>query len=180
MRASPAPRSGPGPEGLRGDAGPDPLLLGLRALAREEIELARSLLAEAVAARPDDADAHAFLGCALLAAGVVPDGIDAIGRAVALAPDGFASNLKAGELSLRLGDPRSAEANFLKALRAAAPASPDAAAARVLLTEARRRSRASIPHEAFLPPRRLPNWLGGRRRVPAEAPPATEAKGAIG
>lgn len=157
----------------------DPRLEGVRALAREEVAVARDWLLRAVERQPDDAVAHAYLGCALLASGDVHAGMGHTALALELAPDGFTSNLKAGELDLRLGDPSSAEARFLAALRAAAPGSRDREAARALLSEARRRSRASIPHHAFLPSWRWLGRLGGRRKERAETRTAGEAGGTI-
>jgi Tfp pilus assembly protein PilF len=158
----------------------DPRLLGVRALAREELDLARLWLERAVEEMPDDPDAHAYLGCTLLAVGEVASGMEETETALRLSPDGFASNLKAGELALRLGDPTSAEARFLKALRAVAPGTADAAATKALLAEARRRARASIPHEVSLPSRRWPRWFrrAGRPTVPMSSP--NEAGGTIG
>jgi tetratricopeptide (TPR) repeat protein len=154
----------------------DPLAEGIRALGREEVEPALGWLRQAVIDRPNDATVHAYLGCALLGAGDVAAGMEHTAIALRLDPEGFAANLKAGELDLRLGDPLAAEARFLAALRASSPGR-DRDAARLLLSEARRRARAGIPHHAT-----LPSWrpLGRRRRkdrtgrpMPGEAGGAT-------
>lgn len=141
---------------------------GLRALAREEVGAALEHLQAAVAQAPDLPEAHAYLSSALIARGEVAGAQGAVETALRLAPDGFAPNLKAGELSLRLGDPDRAATHFLVALRAAEPGTRDAAAAKVLLAESRRRVRDSIPHHAVLPAWRLRRWRRGDRLDPVE------------
>jgi tetratricopeptide (TPR) repeat protein len=158
---------------------PDALVAGLIALSREELDVAREHLARAISEAPDLGDAHAYLGCALLASGEMRHGMDEIAVALRLSPDGFAANVKAGELALRVGDPCAAESHFLKALRASPPGTRDAEAARALLSEARRRSRASITHQAFLPSPRLPRWIGRKRKETAEVRMPGEAGGTI-
>jgi Flp pilus assembly protein TadD len=153
----------------------DPLSEGLRLLGREEVGPALERLRRAITDRPDDAVAHAYLGCALLGAGDVRGAMDHAATALRLDPDGFASNLKAGELDLRLGDPASAEAHFLAALRASAPGR-DRDAARLLLAETRRRARAGIPHHASLPSWR-PFGRLRRRGTHMDGPVAPEEAG---
>jgi hypothetical protein len=79
---------------------------------------------------------------------------------VALDPDGFAPQLKAGELAFRLGNLSSAEHEFLAALRVTVPGAPEMTGARRWLAITRERSRRSVDRRALLP--RLP----GLARLP--------------
>jgi len=168
------------------DDGREQFRLGLLALAREEAEPARRHLEQAAALLPESAEVHAYLGCALLSAGAPAEAIGATETALQLAPDGFGPNLKGGELALRLGDPDLAERRFLAALRAAVPSSPDAAAARTLLSEARRRRAHSIRREAFLPSVRsrvglhLPRWRAAGRDATGSRLEAAHGTGEAG
>lgn len=135
----------------------------LRALAREEWVEGRDGLLAVVAGEPDNADAWAYLSGAHLALAEVEPARHASERALELDPDGFAPRLKAGELALRLGDLRLAEAQFLAALRAVEPGTSEAAAARRLLALVRTRLERSIRHGAQLP--RWPGLARLRRRA---------------
>lgn len=130
----------------------------LRALAREEWLEGRDGLLRVVADEPDNADAWAYLSGAHLALAEVEPAQQASERALELDPDGFAPLLKAGELALRLGDLRLAETQFVAALRAVEPGTPQAAAARRLLVLVRTRLDRSIRHGAILPRLR---WRAG-------------------
>jgi tetratricopeptide (TPR) repeat protein len=129
----------------------DHLRRGLDALRREEWDIALSALSAAVAADPQLAVGHAYLSGALLALGRPLEAQDAVEVALRLDPDGFASLLKAGELAMRLGDLDRAEIDFLAALRAAAPGSPESIVARRWLVLTRERDRRSIRGQAVLP-----------------------------
>jgi len=141
--------------------------VGLRALAREEIEPAILAFEAAVAERPNDADRLAFLAAALFAGrrGVQAEAV--LDRALAVAPGGFWPNLKAGEIRLRLGDPVAAETLLLVALRAAPHGSREATEAAALLARSRTARARSISHHAV-----LPRWLRGRSRSSAGEPGA--------
>jgi tetratricopeptide (TPR) repeat protein len=142
------------------------LAAALDALRIEDFATGCRLLEERVEGRPDDAESWAYLTGALLALGRPLEAQDASERALAADPDGFAPNLKAAELALRLGLPALAERHGLAALRAARPGSQDGAAARAVLAEARVRTRRGIDRRAELPPRlRRPDVLVGRRAV---------------
>ena len=124
---------------------------GLIALAREEIGEAEPLLRALAAELPDDADVRAFLATAWFAQGRIEEARAAMSLALALGPDRFAPNIKAGEFDLRLGDLDAAELHFKQALRVAAHGSRDAAAARTLLGETRQRAGRSIVRQASFP-----------------------------
>jgi tetratricopeptide (TPR) repeat protein len=140
------------------------LLAALRFLAREEYVEGRDALLALVAARPDDATAWAYLSGAHLALAQADAAQVASARALELDPGGFAPLLKAGELSLRLGDLHAAEARFVAALRSVEPASSEAAAARRALVVVRTRLRGSVAHRASFPALRT---LAGRVRRPS-------------
>jgi tetratricopeptide (TPR) repeat protein len=145
---------------------------GLIALAREEIDVAEPLLREVVAAAPENADALAYLATAWVVQGRVEAAREAMDLALTLGPDQFGPNLKAGELDLRLGDLDAAELHFKQALRVAAHGSRDAAAARTLLGETRRRASRSIVRKASFPrwqrPAFLHRPLRGSLSIPVE------------
>jgi tetratricopeptide (TPR) repeat protein len=132
---------------------------GLVALAREQVDDAEPLLREVVAAEPTDADALAYLATAWVVQGRVEAAREAMSLALTLGPDRFAPNLKGGELDLRLGDLDAAEHHFRQALQVAAHGSRDAAAARTLLGETRRRANRSIVRKASFPRWRRPAFL---------------------
>jgi len=140
----------------------------LRLLAREEVVEGRDALLAIVAADPGSAPAWAYLSGAHLGLGAVAEAQEASERALALDPGGFAPLLKAGELAFRLGDLSAAEAWFLAALRAADPASRDAAVAKDDLVIVRKRLRTSISHGAVLPRLRLPFARFRLREKPLE------------
>jgi tetratricopeptide (TPR) repeat protein len=131
----------------------DPLELGLRYLSHERIDDAIDALHAAVEAHPADAARHAFLAAALFAGARADDAESAITRALELAPAGFWSNLKAGELRFRLGDSAAAEDHFLIALRSVEPGTAEAKAAGESLVRARRSRAKAIEHRAVLPAR---------------------------
>jgi tetratricopeptide (TPR) repeat protein len=133
---------------------------GLRALAHERVDVAVDQLGLAAQGAPDDATVQAFYASALFAAARPADSADAIGRSLALAPDAYWPNLKAGELRLRLGDPAAAADHFLVAVRAVEPGTADATAAQLALVRARRELASGVSHRAVLP---RVNWLAGRR-----------------
>jgi len=125
--------------------------IALRALAHEEFRIGRDLLLHIVQEVPTWADAWALLSGAHLAVAEVEQATIASERALALAPDRFLPRLKAGELAFRLGHVERATVEFLAALRAVDPATPDAAAAKQALAIARAAGRAGIAHRARLP-----------------------------
>lgn len=145
---------------------------GLVALAREEIDAAEPLLRAVVAGAPDDADALAYLATAWIAQGRVEAAREAMDLALTLGPDRFGPNMKAGELDLRLGNLDAAEIHIKQALRVAVHGSRDAAAARTLLGETRRRASRSITRKASFPRWRRPAFLHrpdrGRLSIPVE------------
>jgi Flp pilus assembly protein TadD len=124
---------------------------GLNALRREEFADAVAHLQAAEREAPTDAAAPAYLSGAYLALGRPEEAVAAVERALALQPNGFAPRLKAGEMAIRLGDLRRAEADFLAAVRSAAPGSPELAVARQWLAISRQRLRRSISRGALLP-----------------------------
>jgi hypothetical protein len=110
----------------------------------------------------------------MLALGRPLDAQADIAKALELDPKSFAVNQKAGELSLRLGVLDTAADQFLAAVRAARPGSPDELAAASALALVRKRQRSSISHHAVLPrlsvgrTRALRSrWLGLLRRSSA-------------
>jgi tetratricopeptide (TPR) repeat protein len=142
------------------------LAAGLNALRREEFADAIAHLEAAEREASADPAAPAYLSGAFLALGRPDEAAAAVERALALEPDGFAPRLKAGELALRLGDLGRAEADFLAAVRSAAPGSPELAVARQWLAISRQRLRRSISRGAL-----LPDLRGlGRRLLGAVAP----------
>ena len=145
---------------------------GLIALAREQLDVAEPLLRSVVADAPDDPDPLAYLATAWIVMGKVDAAQEAMHLALTLGPDRFAPNLKGGELDLRLGDLDAATRHFRRALEVAPHGSSDAAAARTLLAEARRRARKSITRQAVLPSWGWPAWrhrsAKGRSRQPVE------------
>lgn len=134
---------------------------GLRALAHERVDLAVEQLGLAAQQAPADATVQAFYATALFAAARADESADAIALALQLAPLAYWSNLKAGELRLRLGDPAAAADHFLAALRAVEPGTADATAAQLALVRARRDVASGVSHRAVLP---RVSWLAGRRR----------------
>jgi tetratricopeptide (TPR) repeat protein len=145
---------------------------GLIALAREQLEVAEPLLRGVVADAPAEADPLAYLATAWVVMGRVEAAREAMDLALTLGPDRFAPNLKGGELDLRLGDLDAATRHFRRALEIAPHGSGDAAAARTLLAEARRRASKSITRQAVLPRWGWPVWLHrstrGRPNQPVE------------
>ena len=139
------------------------LRAGLLGLRREQWQDAITQLDLAVGLDPDLAVAHAYRSSALIATGRPVEAQAAIDRALELEPDGFAANLKAGELSIRLGQLPLAEERLLAAVRAAVPASADERAASETLMLVRKKMRGSITHSAVLP--RLPAWRWPVRAV---------------
>ena len=135
---------------------------GLVALAREQVDEAEPLLRIVVAGAPDNADALAYLATAWVVQGRVEAAREAMGQALGLGPDRFAPNLKGGELDLRLGDLDAAEVHFKRAMQVAVHGSREAAAARTLLGETRRRASRSIVRKASFPRWRRPAALHGR------------------
>ena len=131
----------------------------LIALAREQVAEAEPGLRTLAAELPGDADVWAFLATAWYAQGRVEEALEGLDRAMALGPDRFVPNLKAGEMSLRLGDLDAAADRFGQALRAAEHGSADAAAARNLLGETRRQASRSIVRRAAFPRWRRPAVL---------------------
>jgi tetratricopeptide (TPR) repeat protein len=125
---------------------------GLRAMVHERLEDARDYLRaiateEALGSGDLIAiDSLAFLSSVTWSLG---DPISAVGmaeRALELAPERFATNQKAGEMSMRLGHLDKAEARFLAALRASEPGTSDARSAEACLREARKRTARGIAH----------------------------------
>ena len=129
---------------------------GLIALAREEIDDAEPVLAALAEELPEDADVQAFLAATWFAQGRIEEALETMSLALTLGPERFAPNIKAGELDLRLGDLDAAQLHFQQALRVAAHGSRDAAAARTLLGETRRRAGRSIARHASFPRWRRP------------------------
>ena len=123
----------------------------LEPLSREQVDIAIPLLREALAIDPSDADAQALLATALVASGQVDEGVALAEAAAMHAPGAFLPRLKAGEISVRIGDLVGAEAHFLAALGVASLGSRDAEAARIRLADVRVRSRRSIDHHARMP-----------------------------
>ncbi len=166
-----------------GTRGGELLKSALRAMLYERPEEARATLEalatpEALAARdPFAVDALAYLSSVRWVLGDANGSMDAADQALELAPDRFAPNQKAGEMSLRLGNVDTAEGRFLAALRASQPGTADARAAESCLREARRRQSRGIRHEARAP--RLGGWFSrlrpARRERTAAGPAAAEA-----
>ncbi len=129
----------------------DEMRAALRSLAHEEFAQGRAGLLRIVGEAPEWADAWALLGGAHLAMADVPASTAASERAMALAPDRFLPQMKAGELALRLGHVARAEDLFLAALRSTEPDTSDAVAAKRALAIARAANRAGIAHRASLP-----------------------------
>ena len=165
----------------RGGASLPALASALDALRIEDFATGCRLLWERVASRPDDAESWAYLTGALLALGRPLEAQDASERALVADPDGFAPNLKAAELALRLGVPGRAERHGLAALRAARPGSRDGAAARAVLADARGCMRRGVDRRAELPPRlRRPDVLLGRRSIGRALDTIRRVRGAPG
>jgi tetratricopeptide (TPR) repeat protein len=157
------------------------LAAALDALRIEEFETGCRLLSERIEGRPDDAESWAYLTGALLALGRPLEAQEASERALAADQDGFAPNLKAAELALRLGVPARAEQHGLAALRAARPGSRDGAAARAVLAEARGRMRRGVDRRAELPSRlRRPDLLAGGRAIRGALDTIRRIRGAPG
>ena len=76
----------------------------LIALAREQVDDAEPVLRALVTEPPDEPDALAFLATAWYAQGRIEEALEGLERALILGPDRFVPHLKAGEMSLRLGD----------------------------------------------------------------------------
>ena len=142
----------PSADGAAGEGDADAHLgAGLRALRQEEFERAVALLEAAADAHPGDARPSAYLSGAYLALGRPDEAEAAVERALTIAPVGFESHLKAGELAMRFGDIARAEREFLAALRAAPGGTPEMEVARRWLAIARERLRRSISLRAALP-----------------------------
>lgn len=135
------------------DARTEALAAGLDALRREEFGEAVERLEAAELLGSAEGNVPAYLSSAYLATGQPLEAQAAVERALALDPDGFAPQLKAGELSLRLGNLSNAEREFLGALRVADPGTPEMAAARRWLAITRERQRHSVERRALLPRR---------------------------
>jgi tetratricopeptide (TPR) repeat protein len=148
------------PMSLGHDPGREAFAEGLDALRREEFDRAVERLEVAEALDSTEPNVPAYLSSAYLASGRPHEAGAAVDRAVALDPDGFAPQLKAGELAFRLGNLSSAEHEFLAALRVTVPGSPEMTVARRWLAITRERSRRSVDRRALLP--RLP----GLARLP--------------
>ena len=117
---------------------------GIIALRQERFQDAQDALLAASAAAPDWADPWAYLSSVQLALGKPREAQVSIERALELSPAGFASNQKAGELSIRLGQLGLAEDHFLAAVRAAGHGSGDQRAAQKCLEHTRRMLGKSI------------------------------------
>jgi tetratricopeptide (TPR) repeat protein len=132
---------------------------GLRAMNHELLEEARDHLAAAAspagleAADPTAIDALAYLSSVAFALGDVEFAGEAVERALAVGSRRFATNQKAGEFAMRMGDPERAATHFLAALRASEPGTAQARAAEVSLREARGRLAGGVKHGASLPTR---------------------------
>lgn len=137
---------------------------GLIALAREEVDDAVPVLEALAEELPEDADVRAFLAAGWFNQGRIEEGIEAMDLALALGPQRFAPNIKAGELDLRLGDLDSALLHFKQALKAAEHGTRDAAAARSLLGETRQRAARSIGRKSSFPRWHRPAFM--HRPVP--------------
>lgn len=142
---------------------------GIIALRQERYQDAHDAFLAASAAASDWAEPWAYLSSAQLALGKPQEAQDSIERALELSPDGFASNQKAGELSLRLGQLGLAEDHFLAAVRAATHGSADQRAATKSLEYTRLMLRKSIQMSSRSPdPSRVRAWFRmpsrGRRR----------------
>ncbi len=124
---------------------------GLVAIRHERYPEALALLQAASTAAPDWAVPVAYASSVLVALGRPVDAQDSIERALELSPDGFASNQKAGELCIRLGQLELAEDHFLAAVRAAANGSDDQRAAQKSLEYTREHLRKSITLGSRLP-----------------------------
>ena len=125
---------------------------GLRAMTHERLEQAREYL-RAIATEEDlesgdlvAIDSLAFLSSVTWGLGDPISAVEMAERALELAPDRFATNQKAGEMSMRLGHLDKAEARFLAALRASEPGTSDARSAEACLREARKRTARGIAH----------------------------------
>lgn len=157
------------------------LRAGLRAMLYERFEEARQHLEAAAAPELLDAgdptaiDALAYLSSVRWALADVAGAQDDSERALALAPERFATNQKAGEMALRLGDLDTAATYFLTALRASEPGTPDAKAAETSLREARSRVAKGIRHEARLP--HMAGWMA--RLVPRRRKERQPAGGSV-
>ena len=136
----------------------DAFAQGLSALRREEFDLAVERLELAEILAPTDSNVPAYLSGAYLANGRPGDAAAAVDRALALDRDGFAPRLKSGELALRLGDLSHAEREFLAAVRAAVPGTPEMTVARRWLAITREQQRRSVNRRAVFP--RLPRLVG--------------------
>jgi len=133
---------------------------GIIALRDERFQDAHDALLAASAAAPAWADPWAYLSSVQLALGKPLDAQDSIERALELSPDGFASNQKAGELSIRLGQLGLAEDHFLAAVRAATHGSGDQRAAQKCLEHTRRMQSKSIQMSSGSPDTsRMRSWF---------------------
>ena len=130
---------------------------GVAAMWQEDLPLAAAYLRAVIDLEPENAAAHAYLGSVLFASGFIEDGMLASEYALQLDRAGFAPQMKAGEMVLRLGDLDRAAELFLGALRAARPGSREAIAAKAARTTALRAAGRSIRHGAV-----LPGWLAAR------------------
>jgi tetratricopeptide (TPR) repeat protein len=130
---------------------------GIAAMWQEDLPLAAAYLQAVVDLEPQNAAAHAYLGSVLFASGSIEAGMLASEYALQLDRGGFAPQMKAGEMVLRLGDLDRAADLFLGAMRAALPGSREAIAAKAARTTALRAAGRSIRHGAA-----LPGWLAAR------------------
>ena len=136
---------------------PTALRSGFVAMWQEDLPLAEAHLRAAIEFDPDNAAAHAYLGSVLFASGSIEAGMLASEYALQLDRTGFAPQMKAGEMVLRLGDLDRAADLFLGAMRAARPGSREAVAAKAARTTALRAAGRSIRHGAV-----VPAWLAAR------------------
>lgn len=139
--------------------------LGTAYLQRGRYADALPLLREAAEQGPGYARTHAYLAMAYLHTYQPAEARAAMERAVALAPDDFAVNLKHGELLIRLGYYREGIAPLEHALAGPAPDAASLASARRLLSFARQQA----PNTFTRPVNRFPRlrwpWRGHDRRT---------------
>ncbi|HTC85780.1 MAG TPA: hypothetical protein VK656_03705 [Candidatus Acidoferrum sp.] len=146
-----------GVAGLTALDAPTAFRSGISAMWQEDLPLAAAYLRAVIDLEPENAAAHAYLGSVLFASGSIEAGMMASEYALQLDRGGFAPQMKAGEMVLRLGDLDRAADLFLGAMRAARPGSREAIAAKAARTTALRAAGRSIRHGAV-----LPGWLAAR------------------
>ena len=137
---------------------------GLVAVRHERFPDALALFQAATEAAPDWAEPYAYRSSVEVMLGRPHDALSSVERALELSPDGFASNQKAGELSIRLGQLDLAEERFLAAVRAAANGSADQRAAQKSLEYTRNQLKKSIRIGTSLPDL---SRIGGWFRLPS-------------